>query len=92
MLNKVAKNIQYVGLVIAVDRQEVGGFEETQLSAAEEFQKKTGMGVEPIVTISEIIEHLWDHKNKISQISLNEKSRLESYITEYGTEEARREL
>jgi len=92
LLNKVAKNIQYVGLVIAVDRQEVAGFEESQLSAAEEFQKKTGMGVEPIVTINEIIEHLWDHKDKISQISLNEKHRLESYIKEFGTEEARRNL
>jgi len=88
LLNSVADYLKYPGLVIAVDRQEVGGTEKSQLSAVEEFQRNTGIAVEPIVTISEIMEHLWGNR----KITEDNRRRLESYLIEYGTEEAKRRL
>jgi len=89
LLNRVADNLEYPGLIIAVDRQELGGGKSldslTKISAIEDFEKKTRIPVDSIVDISEIIDYLWDAQ----KISASDKQRLEDYLRTYGTEEAK---
>jgi len=85
LLNSVADNLQYTGLVIAVDRQEVG---TNGISAIKQFEEKTKIPVDSIVNISEIVEYLGDTK----QITKLDKKRLENYLGKYGIEEVRRGL
>ena len=77
LLNSVADNLHYVGLIIAVDREEVG---EDGKSAIKQFEEKTGIPVDSIVSISEIINYLWDAK----KITASDKQRLEEYLRKYG--------
>lgn len=85
LLNSVADNLQYTGLVIAVDRQEVGS---DKTSAIKQFEEKTKIPVDSIVNVSEIMKYLWTSK-KITQ---DDKRRLKNYLIECGTEEVKRTL
>jgi len=85
LLNSVADNPHYVGLIIAVDREEVG---EDGKSAIKQFEEKTGIPVDSIVRISEIINYLWDAK----KITASDKQRLEEYLKKYGIEEVKGRL
>ena len=85
LLNSIADNLHYIGLIIAVDREEVG---EDGKSAIKQFEEKTGIPVDSIVSISEIINYLWDAK----KITASDKQRLEEYLKKYGIEEVKRRL
>ncbi len=82
LLNRIAENPEYVGLVIAVDRQEtlVDG-----TNAIKQFEEKTQVPVHSIVGISEIKDYL-SRTEKISEV---DAGRIEDYLIKYGTEEVR---
>ncbi|MEA1994428.1 MAG: orotate phosphoribosyltransferase [Euryarchaeota archaeon] len=85
LLNSVADNLHYTGLIIAVDREEIG---EDGKNAIKEFQEKTKTPVEPIVTIREIIAYLEDAE----RVPNKEIHRLKKYLRKYGTQEAKKAL
>ncbi len=53
LLNSIAKNLYYAGLVIAVDRQEVN---KDGSDAVSSFELETGMRAEAIVTTNDIVK------------------------------------
>ncbi len=85
LLDSVTDYIYTAGLIIAVDRQEVG---TDGTSAIQQFEEKTKIPVDSIVSISEIIEYLWSNK----RITQPDRQRLEDYLKEFGIEEVRRNL
>jgi len=85
LLNKIAKNLKFPALLIAVDRQEVG---IDGKNAIKEFTDKTGIPVKSIVSISDILEYLKKDKNKYE----NDISRIENYLKVYGTDEVKKNL
>lgn len=85
LLNTVADDLHYSGLVIAVDRQEVGA---DGISAIKQFEDKTKILVDSVVNINEIIKHLRDTKKITSQ----DEQRFTDYLKKYGIEEVKREL
>lgn len=85
LLNKCAENLKFVGLVISVDRQEVG---EEELSAIETFVKTTNIPVEAITNITEVVEYLFEKK----RISSVDKKNVKKYLEKYGTIEAKRSV
>lgn len=83
LLNDIADNLKYVGLVIAVNRQEVG---PDGKDAIKQFEQKTGIPVIPIVNILEIKTYL-SEEGKISEAELK---RIDDYLKKYGNEEVKR--
>ena len=83
LLNDIADNLEYVGLVIAVDRQEVG---PDGKDAIKQFEQKTGIPVIPIVNILEIKTYL-SEEGKISEAELKG---IDDYLKKYGNEEVKR--
>ncbi len=77
LLNSVADNLKYVGLIVLVDRQEIG---TDGKSARKSFEDETGIPVESIVTISEIKDYL-SSKGKIPG---GELKRIDDYLRKYG--------
>ncbi|MCK4730386.1 MAG: orotate phosphoribosyltransferase [Candidatus Aenigmarchaeota archaeon] len=77
LLNSLADNLKYTGLVIAVDRQETG---VDGTNAIEQFEEKTGIPVSSIVNINEIRTYL-SRTEKISDV---DAGRIEDYLCEYG--------
>lgn len=75
-------NVDVLGLVVSVDRMERG--QGTQ-SALTEIQEKYGIVTTAIVTMEEIISHLYnkEYKGKII-IDDTLKSAIESYYNQYG--------
>ena len=71
LLKSIADNLKFVGLVIAVDRKEVG---------IKQFEEKTGIPVKPIVDIFEIKSYLAE-KEKISEVELK---RIEDYLNKFS--------
>lgn len=84
LLNKMAKNLEFLAIIIAVDRQEVG---IDGKNAIKEFTDKTGIPVKSIVSISDILQFL---KSKGSYE--NEIKRIENYLRVYGTDEVKKNL
>jgi orotate phosphoribosyltransferase len=85
LLNAIAENLHFVGLIIAVDRQEIG---IDGNDAIKQFEKKTGIPVYSIVNIKEIIEYLGDNKKITHPI----RQRFENYLRKYGVKEVKEEL
>ncbi len=83
LLGKLADNLQYPALVIAVDRQEAG---INGKSAIDEFTQKKGIPVASIVSTSEIYQHL---KTK-PDLNQKDVERIATYLRVYGTEIARK--
>ena len=83
LLNDIADNLEYVGLVIAVDRQEVG---PDGKDAIKQFEQKTGIPVISIVDILEIKTYLSEE----GEISEAELKRIDDYLKKYGNEEVKR--
>ena len=81
LLNSIAENLLFPYLIITVDRQEVGNDGN---SAIEIFKQKTGIHVESIVTIFEIIEYL-DTQGKDTKPT-------REYLKEYGTQDVKMRL
>ncbi len=72
-------SVEVTGVVIAVDREERGTGKQTTLSELEESLK---IPVLPIVTVSEMVEHL----HGSGSLSAEMKARIEDYVREHGAE------
>ena len=71
-----------IGLVVSVDRMERGKGEKSALS---EIEEKYGLKTTAIVTMAEVVEHLYnkEYNGKII-IDDNIKSAIDSYYEQYG--------
>jgi len=85
LLKSLVSDVNFPGLVIAVDRQEVG---LDGKSAIEEFEQKTKIPVFSIVSVSEIIEYL----SKKGKMTLIEKQKMVEYLKQYGVEKVKRTM
>lgn len=85
LLNKAADNVKYIGLVIAMDRQETG---VDGKNAIAEFTKKTGVPVDPIVNIIETKDYL----RSIDKITDSDVNNIVEYVKKCGTDEAKKLL
>lgn len=81
LLNKMADELVYEALIIAVDRQEVG---IDGKNAIDEFTEKTEIPVVSIVKATEICSYLSERGMDVS--------RMHNYLRVYGTIEAKEEL
>jgi len=85
LLNKMAKDLKFPAVLIAVDRQEVG---IDGKSAIDEFTQKTNIPVLSIVNASEIYHHL---RTK-PELKQEDVERIATYLRVYGTNEAKKTL
>ena len=71
-----------VGLVVSVDRMERGQGEK---SALEEIKETYGLETTAIVTMAEVVEHLYNRPNK-GQIIIDDtlKAAIDAYYEQYG--------
>ena len=79
---KAQGNVQMVGLVVSVDRMERG---QGKQSALKEIEQKYGFKTTSIVTMAEVVEHLYNrpYKGKVI-IDDKLKSAIDAYYKEYG--------
>lgn len=79
---KAQGNVDVLGLVVSVDRMERGKGEKSALS---EIEEKYGLKTTAIVTMGEVVEHLYnkEYKGKII-IDDNLKSAIDAYYEQYG--------
>lgn len=75
-------NVKVLGLVVSVDRMERG---QGETSALDEIQKTHGIVTTSIVTMEEVIEHLYNkpYKGKVV-IDDNLKKLIDEYYLQYG--------
>ena len=75
-------DVSVLGLVVSVDRMERGSGE---LSALKEIEQTHGLKTTAIVTMAEVIEHLYNKPYKGKVIIDDEiKARIDAYYEEYG--------
>ena len=79
---KAQGNVDVCGLVVSVDRMERGQGEK---SALQEIQEMYGFQTTAIVTIAEVVEHLYnrEYRGKI-YIDDEMKARIDAYYEQYG--------
>lgn len=79
---KAQGNVEPVGLVVSVDRMERGQGEKSALA---EIEEKYGLKTTAIVTMAEVIEHLYNraYKGKV-MIDDTLKSAIGAYYDQYG--------
>ncbi len=79
---KAQGDVDVIGLVVSVDRMERGQGEK---SALVEIEEKYGMKTTAIVTMAEVVEHLYNRPYK-GQVIINDtlKSAIEDYYAQYG--------
>jgi orotate phosphoribosyltransferase len=79
---KAQGNVDVAGLVVSVDRMERGS---TDKSALTEISETYGIKTTAIVTMAEVIEHLYN-KEYNGNIIINDeiKNRIDSYYKEFG--------
>lgn len=77
-------DVDIKGLVVSVDRMERG---QGSKSALQEIQEKYGFKTTAIVTMAEVVEHLYNrpYKGKIV-IDKNLKAAIDAYYEQYGAE------
>lgn len=78
-----AANVEIVGLMVSLNRMEKGlGGEK---SALEEIKEKYGFDAHAIVSMADVIEHLYNKEYK-GQILINDelKAAIDAYYAEYG--------
>ncbi len=79
---KAQGDVNVLGLVVSVDRMERGQGEK---SALEEIQEKYGLKTTAIVTMEEVVEHLYNKPYKGNIIINDEtKAAIDSYYDQYG--------
>ena len=79
---KAQGDVDVLGLVVSVDRMERGSGEK---SALDEIKEKYGFKVTSIVTMEEVVEHLYNKEYKGKIIIDDEiKGRIDSYYEKYG--------
>lgn len=74
--------VQPVGLVVSVDRMERGGGTKSALS---EIEEKYGLKTAAIVTMKEVVEHLYDRPYK-GRVIIDDalKASIDAYYEQYG--------
>ncbi len=79
---KAAGSVQVLGLVVSVDRMERG---KTEQSALQEISARYGIRTAAIVTMAEVVEHLYNrpYKGKII-IDDSIKAAIDAYYEQYG--------
>lgn len=79
---KAQGNVNPIGLVVSVDRMERG---QTEKSALSEIEEKFSLKTTAIVTMAEVVEHLYnkEYKGKII-IDDKLKSAIDDYYEKYG--------
>ena len=79
---KTDKDVEVLGLIISVDRMERGRGEETALA---ELEGKFNMRTHAIVSMDEVVEHLYN-KAIQGRVILNRdvKEKIEKYYEKYG--------
>ena len=83
---KAQGDVEVLGLVVSVDRCERGQGEK---SALQEVAETYGMKTCAIVTMKEVVEHLWNRPYKGKVIIDDElKGRIDDYYRQYGVREA----
>ncbi len=78
-----AANVQIVGLMVSLNRMEKGlGGEK---SALEEIKEKYGFDANAIVTMEEVVEHLYNRECQ-GRVVINDeiKARIDEYYRQYG--------
>lgn len=78
-----AANVQIVGLMVSLNRMEKGlGGEK---SALEEIKEKYGFDANAIVTMEEVVEHLYN-RECLGRVVINDeiKARIDEYYRQYG--------
>lgn len=81
---KAQGNVTPVGLVVSVDRMERG---QGTKSALKEIEEKYGLITTAIVTMEEVVEHLYNREYKGSVIITDAiKNAIDDYYTKYGAE------
>lgn len=79
---KAQGNVDVLGLVVSVDRMERG---QGSKSALEEIKTKYGLETTAIVTMAEVIEHLYNRPYKGSIIIDDTlKAKIDAYYEKYG--------
>lgn len=81
---KAQGNVDVVGLVVSVDRMERG---QGTKSALKEIEEKYGFQTTAIVTMEEVVEHLYNKPYK-GNIIIDDtlKSAIDAYYEQYGAE------
>ena len=83
---KAQGDVDVLGLVVSVDRCERGQGEK---GALQEVAETYGMKTCAIVTMKEVVEHLWNRPYKGKVIIDDElKGRIDDYYRQYGVREA----
>ena len=79
---KAQAKVQPVGLVVSVDRMERG---QGTKSALAEIQERYGLQTTAIVTMEEVVEHLYDRPYK-GRVIIDDamKAAIDAYYREYG--------
>ncbi|MBR5789014.1 MAG: orotate phosphoribosyltransferase [Lachnospiraceae bacterium] len=79
---KAQGNVDIIGLIVSVDRMERGSGEKSALS---EIEEKFGFKTAAIVTMGEVIEHLYNrpYKGKVI-IDDTLKAAIDAYYEQYG--------
>lgn len=79
---KAQGNVNILGLVVSVDRMERG---QDERSALEEIQEKYGIQTTAIVTMAEVVEHLYNKEYK-GKIIIDDvlKAAIDAYYNQYG--------
>ena len=79
---KAQGNVDVIGLVVSVDRMERGQGEKSALS---EISEKYGFKTAAIVTMAEVVEHLYN-KPYNGKVFIDDeiKARIDAYYKEYG--------
>ncbi len=79
---KAQGNVEPVGLVVSVDRMERGQGEKSALA---EIEEKYGLKTTAIVTMAEVVEHLYNREYK-GKVVIDDalKSAIDDYYDKYG--------
>ncbi len=82
---KAQGNVSPVGLVVSVDRMERGQGEKSALS---EISEKYGLKTTAIVTMAEVIEHLYNREYK-GRVVIDDqlKAAIDAYYAQYGAKQ-----
>ena len=80
---KAQGNVAPLGLVVSVDRMEMG--KDSTKSALTEINEKYGLKTTAIVTMAEVVEHLYNKPYK-GQVIIDDamKARIDQYYEQYG--------
>ena len=83
---KAQGDISVVGLVVSVDRMERG---QGTKSALSEIQEKYGIRTTAIVTMAEVVEHLYNRPCG-GKVLIDDamKARIDAYYEKYGVKES----